>query len=601
MSHTIKRRPATGSYLPAGIGAVLALLVLWPGTLTAQDSAAATQTEAAAEQESSEDDSTEVSFAASHKQSRMFKPEHEGQTIPLHTFCLDNEGRLLAGVGGHQTSYVYEDGEAKLVEQDGQALIQVYSHEQELLSEYPIDITPTAVNVDNSGNIFVGGDGKVLKLSPEGQVQIVADSPALADVDKLRETIRENLQQQYDEIVESTKSQVESLQKRIAKIEETAEEDRSRRQKIQLKSFQQTLEMMESQQEQMASFYKPTDERIDQSVAQSKEIRSIAINDNHVYVTCVTPGSFGYEIWRMSRDLTEPKQVLEDMSGCCGQLDIQAEGDSFYVAENTRFRVTRYDRDGKKVSEFGRNSNRGDDQSGFGSCCNPMNIRCCDNGEILTAESSIGHIKRFSADGELIGYVGKAKIGGGCKHVPLGHDVQHDIYYMMYQDEGAICVLEPAERVGETEDEKNAKEARNGLGKKIVGKWSLKVTADSDQQGDAGEGDDVEGDDVEGDEAEEESGAIVMGVDSLTDFVMLDFQADGTLEHKMGASEIQMGWEFKWVPVKQEDQTLTVDLVDGDGIQTMTVIAKFKDDDTIECAINYASIGGGTRTFVREK
>ena len=140
------------------------------------------------EQETEEQDEAEpVRFAATHKQTKIFYPEHEGEKIALHTFCMDNEGRLLAGVGGNVTNYVYEDGEAKMVTEEGQALIQVYSHEQELLQEYPIDITPTAVNVDNSGNIYVGGDGKVIKLTEQGEVKIVADSPALMDVDQLKE------------------------------------------------------------------------------------------------------------------------------------------------------------------------------------------------------------------------------------------------------------------------------------------------------------------------------------------------------------------------------------------------------------------------------
>ena len=103
-----------------------------------------------------------------------------------------------------------------------------------------------------------------------------------------------------------------------------------------------------------------------------------------------------------------------------------------------------------------------------------MNVRCCDNGDILTAESSIGTIKRFSKDGELLGVVGKAKIGGGCKHVALGFDARRDRYYMMNIDKDHICVLVPnAEAPDLTSDEVMAKTARNGLGEKLVGEWSL--------------------------------------------------------------------------------------------------------------------------------
>ena len=124
-----------------------------------------------------------------------------------------------------------------------------------------------------------------------------------------------------------------------------------------------------------------------------------------------------------------------------------------------------------RQTSFGKRDREAVD--GFGSCCNPMNIRCCSNGDVLCAESSIGNIKRFNAAGELVGYIGKAKIGIGCKHVAVAHDDVRDRYYMMNVDKGNILVLMPLAEVPEfTEEELASKAATEGLGKKLIGEWT---------------------------------------------------------------------------------------------------------------------------------
>jgi hypothetical protein len=156
-------------------------------------------------------------------------------------------------------------------------------------------------------------------------------------------------------------------------------------------------------------------------------------------------------------------------------MDIQAYKDKLLAAENTKFQVGIYDEEGKSLDSFGSRNRTGG--AGFGSCCNPMNVRCCNNGDILTAESSIGDIKRFSADGEYLAYVGRAKISGGCKHVAIAWDEQRDRYYMMNISDSSICVLVPLSEAPEfTEDELLAKAANEGLGKKLVGAWKIPGT-----------------------------------------------------------------------------------------------------------------------------
>ncbi len=219
--------------------------------------------------------------------------------------------------------------------------------------------------------------------------------------------------------------------------------------------------------------------------ALSRLMRStgLSVTGQDVFVSCPVSKGYGYTIYRLNHDLEEAKAVLEDVGGCCGQLDIQSDGTHLIVAENTAFQVGIYDRDGTRLKGFGKRSR--EDDEGFGSCCNPMNVRCCANGEILTAESSIGHIKRFSKEGEFLGFVGTASIGGGCKHVAIGFDSSRNWHYMMNVDRSHVAVLVPKDMApSENDEERESREAMEGLGRKLIGTWELIEKSEANQGGD---------------------------------------------------------------------------------------------------------------------
>ncbi len=216
------------------------------------------------------------------------------------------------------------------------------------------------------------------------------------------------------------------------------------------------------------------EQMIEQRIKSNSNITAVAVTDQDVFVATSARTGSGYEVYRMTHNLEEPECVLKRLRGCCGQMDIHAVGDKIYVAENTKFNVGIYDRDGQKVSSFGQRLNK--DNQGFGSCCNPMNVLCCENGDILTAESSIGKIKRFDSDGNLVEYVGRARIGGGCKHVAFGFDEKLDRYYVQYEDNNQICIL--AANDAQPEQPDNPEMGR--LAQRLTqGKWQLASTLGS--------------------------------------------------------------------------------------------------------------------------
>jgi len=140
------------------------------------------------------------------------------------------------------------------------------------------------------------------------------------------------------------------------------------------------------------------------------KVSGIAVTDKHVFVSLGKGGSLRARavIVRFDRDLDNPKQIAAGLRGCCRRLDLAAKDGVLYVAENARHRVLRCDANGKVLSQWGRRSRT--EVEGFGSCCNPMNISFGPGGELYTAESGLGRVKRYAADGTFLGLVGEVGV-----------------------------------------------------------------------------------------------------------------------------------------------------------------------------------------------
>ena len=93
-----------------------------------------------------------------------------------------------------------------------------------------------------------------------------------------------------------------------------------------------------------------------------------------MFATGPASKGYGYRVWRTDLNFQNAVAIVDGLSGCCGQMDIQCCGDEVVVAENSRHRVVRYDADGKTIASFGKRSRDGAGEC-FGGCCNPMNTR----------------------------------------------------------------------------------------------------------------------------------------------------------------------------------------------------------------------------------
>ncbi len=507
------------------------------------------------------DNPDKAAVATTHKQARSITPQHEGQAIHLHTYCLDETGDIWACVG------------------QAEGYVQRYSPEGELKAEIKLDFVPTAINTAHGLDIFVAGNGKLARVTRAGEVKRTANTPNLPNPEEFRKQMVEEAQGESQTLKGLIEKNLDRIAKVVAKTETQIQELTDKGEEIpkslktRLSLYQRQVKSYETRLKEVQS-PEISESDISQMMAMRLRVTAIAVTERDVFV-CATGN--GYEVWRSNHDFLEPTKVLDRLSGCCGQMDIQASGDQLLVAANTRFQVVIHDRDGAPVSSFGKRDREAVD--GFGSCCNPMNIRCCSNGDILCAESSIGNIKRFNAAGELVGYIGKAKIGVGCKHVAIAHDEARDRYYMMNVDRGNIAVLVPTSEAPEfTEEELLAKAAMEGLGQKLLGEWTTAVPKKENR-------------------TDEEK------IRALTNpehpFNSITFQPKGKLDVQGGILG-QYSSDLTWIPVVQSGKALTIS-IQMSGADWLEFQVEFTEDNTVQVKSEAFPAMQATRVAVEGK
>lgn len=120
------------------------------------------------------------------------------------------------------------------------------------------------------------------------------------------------------------------------------------------------------------------------------------------------------DVWRFKRDLSEPKMIIERLYGCCSHIDLEVTEKEILIGENSRHRVNRYDHDGNQIATWGQRDRV--NLEGFTACCNPCNTDIGPDGVYYAAESGVGRVKKYTADGKflgLVGYVDTTKFDNG--------------------------------------------------------------------------------------------------------------------------------------------------------------------------------------------
>ena len=374
---------------------------------------------------------------------RRTSPYRQTRTISVDTssgkilgFCTLGAGRL-ALLTGAASPY----GAARVKGDDAveSRLVWLAADGQEERA-VPLDFVPRSVTTAPDGSLWVAGDASIAHLSATGEILATAQSPhftlepegqeeflaeAKARHELLLKQILESLQQQTDTVAELEQKQEGEPGFAPSEMIERVKEN--------CQSIKQSVETMSSM----------TDEKIlENELARLRQIHRIAATADNVFIVAQQPTGYGYSVWRCGSDLSSPVRIVEGLSGCCGQMDIQAVAGGLAIAENSRHHVRLVDIEGEEIRTFGGRS-EADITKGFGGCCNPMNT-CLDNtGCLLTSESN-GLVKRYSLDGEMQEVIGVADVESGCKNSSIGLSADGSSLYYLDIHNGTVVVLEKA-------------------------------------------------------------------------------------------------------------------------------------------------------------
>jgi sugar lactone lactonase YvrE len=376
----------------------------------------------------------------------------------LTTFAVDEMGRLLAGVKGPQES-----------------MLRVFEPSGEKVDEWPLPVAPEAVNVLADGKVIVGGEGTLIVVDRHGKEVLKGPAPHMRHAADTARHIQTRVREQRTAGADvKLRKQVEIYRKRLASMEralagvdealvaldqrESRAESTDERLKIAEEreslhkrratclKLQLNLEAnirdplrLKTKAQRKPAGPPPAEPSLEQLVATQGRIASISASKSDIVYACSSSTGSGYDVWRTDLDFGHPVKIGQSLRGCCGQMDVQANENGIYVAENTRHRVRCYTRDGKEQFEFG--SRERDQPDSFEGCCNPMNVAFGVDGSVYTAEAGIGRIKRFTRDGRFQQLIGKVDLVPGCKKVAISVSPAGDVIYMLDITRGHIVTM----------------------------------------------------------------------------------------------------------------------------------------------------------------
>ncbi|MGL4513406.1 MAG: hypothetical protein ACRCT8_09975 [Lacipirellulaceae bacterium] len=371
--------------------------------------------------------------------------------------------------------------------------VRVLSPSGELLGVWSLGFAPEAINVGSDGKVYVAGAGKLARYTLDGELVNEADGPHVEALVSNRDALREEVIEQHKsstewmtEYVGDLEGQIERLDAEVARLEEEAadaqqeagdapqqpsdatakaigswfkligeaaagaEPDVSQLQSTgdleTQKALRDSLVEQKKQYEEMIEQQGESDltdeqveERVKSSIAYKIKVASISEADGDVFLATGAAKGYGFSVWRTTRHFDSATKIVDQLSGCCGQMDVQACCDGVFVAENSRKRVAAFDRTGESLRSWGSS---GEEVTGFGCCCNPMNVAFGPEGSVYTAESTSGRIKRYSTEGELIELVGSVDLVPGCKKVAIAVGPAGDRVYMLDQTRHHVVVME---------------------------------------------------------------------------------------------------------------------------------------------------------------
>jgi len=172
------------------------------------------------------------------------------------------------------------------------------------------------------------------------------------------------------------------------------------------------------------------DQGVKQAVAElpgkSRTATAVGAQGQDVFV-CVQAKT-GYSIYRLCDKLQNATEIVKGLRGCCGQMDFKVQEGNLFVAHCTKFLVEKYNREGKLLASFGKRDN-GTSQSWKG-CCEPKNVCFDKQGNLYTSESSNWTVKKYTATGNYINFIGSIAEVGDCVRATIVCTKDNRIYML---------------------------------------------------------------------------------------------------------------------------------------------------------------------------
>jgi hypothetical protein len=404
---------------------------------------------------------------ASHQQVKLIAPSEGNSRFKLVSFCVTQDGRIVAVLnrqdavsgasGGFLSAIVaaFSKSDANSTPTDDTAAdakkpadsvaeVCILDADGKQTARWPLDFQAQAVNVCPDGMLVLGGAGVLARYDLDGKELARAESPHIVDSrkdpDRLKQQALEMVEQQRSSMKESLKS-LEAQKEELSKKDDKSLTAEERQTKNQIDQIVATYKQRVAQQGDQPVTDQEVEAMVQSLTERAQRINAIACNGKFIFCTAPASKGYGYSVWRTDLSFESPKRIVDGLSGCCGQMDIQCCGDEIVVAENSRKRVVRYDSDGKEIASWGKASRDAESEAEtFGSCCNPMNTRPV--GDKLYVSDSDGRVRRFTLDGKYESEVGKADVSPGCKSSIVDVSPDGNRVYYIDVNNSKICVLD---------------------------------------------------------------------------------------------------------------------------------------------------------------
>jgi hypothetical protein len=413
--------------------------------------------------------SSPASLPASHQQVKLIAPAQGNARLKLTSFCVTKDGQIVAVLdredatatnsgllGAIFSALTSSEGPApvpstsdtapadanKAKSLDSPAEVRILDADGKLLNQWPVNFQAQAVNVCPDGNLVLGGAGVLARYDMKGKELARCESPHIVASRKDPNELKRQAREMAEEQRASMKTALASFEEQKTELAKKDKKSLTVEEKQTLEQIDQIIAAYKQASNNQAD--KPiTDEEVNALAEgltqQAQKINAISSSDKYIFCTAPASKGYGYSVWRTDTDFSNPKRIVDGLSGCCGQMDIQCCGEDIIVAENSRKRVVRYNSDGKEVSSWGKGSRDGEGDT-FGSCCNPMNTRAV--GDKLYVSDSDGRVRLFTLDGTYAAEVGKADVQPGCKSSIVDVAPGGKRVYYIDVNNSKICVLD---------------------------------------------------------------------------------------------------------------------------------------------------------------